>query len=141
MKWMDRHSDPSDDGMMDDNTEIALREGLRAQPVPPVSANFDARVLSAVSGRSPLWDLFLSALRPALATAAISTVVTTLILSSNFKTVNPALAASPPAAKGAATLGPAHVKKALAAGEYLSMNKWRPAPAPNLTPHSRHTGG
>ncbi|HEY3415217.1 MAG TPA: hypothetical protein VGM51_19450 [Armatimonadota bacterium] len=138
MKWMDRRSDPSDDGVMDDNTEMAFREGLRAQPVPPVSADFDARVLSAVSGRSPLWELLLSALRPALATAAVSTVVTTLILSSNVKTANPALAASPPASAQTLRRDSTPVETALTADAYLSMGKWRPA-EPTHRPH--HAGG
>lgn len=152
MKWKDRQSEWSDSGLLDDETELALRSGLRAQPVPAASPGFDARVLSAVHGRSPFWELFYSALRPALATAAVSTVVTTLILSSHVGTANPALAASPPADKHPATatgtrtaktLAPEHarVKKALSDGEFLSMNAWRPAPPPERASESRHAGG
>ena len=55
--------------------EIALREGLRALPVPALSPDFDARVLAALcAGPSP-WQMFLQSLRPALGGLACSLVV------------------------------------------------------------------
>jgi hypothetical protein len=80
----------------DEWTDMALRQGLRALEVPPPSTEFDARVLAAVRGRSPLREMFLSYLRPALATASVSAVATLLLVHWSTRPVHTVEAAAAP---------------------------------------------
>jgi hypothetical protein len=56
--------------------EAALRNGLRALPVPSVSADFDERILAALHGPKPLWLRLWQPARPLLAGASFSLLVT-----------------------------------------------------------------
>jgi len=76
--------------------DAALRRELRGMDVPEPSPDFDQRVLSAVRGRSPLREVFLSYLRPALATASVSTVVTLLLVHWSTRPVHTVEAADVP---------------------------------------------
>jgi hypothetical protein len=82
----------------DEWTDMALRQGLRDLDIPEPSPGFDARVLAAVRGRSPLREMFYSYLRPALATAAASAVVTLLLVQWSTRPVHTVAAAEPPPA-------------------------------------------
>lgn len=61
--------------------ELALRQGLRDAPSPPVSADFDARVLDALARPLPWWQMLWEQARPLLTGAACSLVVTLLLVS------------------------------------------------------------
>lgn len=128
MKWTDRRNDADDAEGLDDATEMALRDGLRAQPAPAVSPEFDARVLRAVHGRSPFWDVIVSSLRPAIATAAASTAITTLVLTMPNRP-NPALAAAPPPSHVTTDSRNTRMREALAAGAYVGFEPLRDAPS------------
>ncbi len=69
---------------LNDELDMALRDGLRRLPAPPVSADFDARVLAALALPPPLGETlrvqFVSALRPLLCGAACSLALTLLAL-------------------------------------------------------------
>ncbi len=64
-----------------DDWEWALRQGLRDAPSPPVSADFDARVLDALARPQPWWQALWEQARPLLTGAACSLVVTLLLVS------------------------------------------------------------
>jgi len=64
-----------------DDWEAALRQELRGLPCPPVSADFDARVLTALSAPPPWWQSLWQQARPLLTGAACSLVVTLLLVS------------------------------------------------------------
>lgn len=119
MEWKDRPAESPDSGYLDEAMEFALREGLRAQPVPAVSADFDARVLRAVHGRSPFWEPLLTAFRPALATAAVATVVTTLLISPKWSSPDPAIAASISETDRSKALAASAEHKAIHDGAYI----------------------
>lgn len=87
-------------------SDAALRRALSAMEVPEPSPDFDARVLSAVRGRSPLREMFLSYLRPALATASASAVVTLLLVHWSTRPVHTVEAADIPASTHAAPAPP-----------------------------------
>jgi hypothetical protein len=58
-----------------DDADLALRSGLRGIPVPPVSADFDARVFQQLVRPEPLMARILASargLRPALAAASLT---------------------------------------------------------------------
>lgn len=56
----------------------ALRDGLRALPVPAVAADFDARVLAGLCAPLPWWRRWWQPAKPLLAGASFSLVVTLL---------------------------------------------------------------
>ena|SRR5687768_5719010 len=59
--------------MYDEQTDRSLREGLAAIITPLGSRNFDTRVLEALNkSAKPSWRTIMSALRPAIAGAALS---------------------------------------------------------------------
>ncbi len=60
--------------------DMALRQGLRELPVPETSPEFDAWVMSAVLRPLPWWRNLIPALRPLVAGAACSTVLTFLLV-------------------------------------------------------------
>lgn len=82
----------------DEWADAALRHGLRDLEVPEPSPDFDERVLAAVRGRSPLREIFLSYLRPALATASASAVATLLLVHWSTRPVHTVEAADIPPA-------------------------------------------
>jgi hypothetical protein len=100
----------------DEWTDMALRQGLRDLDVPEPSPDFDARVLAAVRGRSPLREMFLSYLRPALATASVSAVATLLLVHWSTRPVPTVRAAEAPpvAASVSAEEGEAIMRRVLA---------------------------
>src|SRR6185437_6920168 len=63
-----------------DDWEWALRQGLRNAPSPPVSADFDARVLDALARPQTWWKAIWEQARPLLTGAACSLVVMLLIV-------------------------------------------------------------
>lgn len=89
-------NDPSD------AADNALREALFALDVPEPSADFDARVLAAARGRFAWREVFLSYLRPALATASASAAVTLLLIHVTTKPAHPVIAAEEPLSAQAA---------------------------------------
>lgn len=127
MEWKDRPAENTDSGYLNEAMEFALREGLRAQPVPEVSADFDARVLRAVHGRSPFWEPLLSAFRPALATAAVATVITTLLISPKWSSPDPAIAASIPDTQRHEAMTASAEQDALRYGAYIVARPLRDA--------------
>jgi hypothetical protein len=143
MKWTSRGSEREEPDNLDDATEMALRDGLRKQPAPTISPDFDAHVLRAVHGRSPFWDLFLASLRPALATAAVSTIITTLLVSSHSLAPDPAVAASSaPRHNHIAQDAPSRAR-AMPDGSYIAAQSLRAAAAVAAvkTHRPRHPGG
>lgn len=70
--------------VLDADLDMALRDGLRRLPTPPVSADFDARVLAALAVPPSAWEALriqvVSTLRPLLCGAACSLAVTLLAL-------------------------------------------------------------
>lgn len=58
----------------------ALRDGLRALPVPDVSPDFDARVLDALRAPGPWWQRLWEPARPLLLGASCSLTVTLVLL-------------------------------------------------------------
>src|SRR5437764_4507760 len=60
--------------------DMALREGLRALPVPSVSDEFDARVLAAIQGPQPWWQAVLPGIRPLMAGGVCSMALTLLLV-------------------------------------------------------------
>jgi len=90
-----------DDLPPDPAADEALREALFAIEMPAPSpgfdaAAFDARVLEAVRGRSVWREAFLCYLRPALATASASAVVTLLLVNVTTRPPKPAHASVRP---------------------------------------------
>lgn len=83
-------NDPSD------AADNALRKALFALEVPEPSPDFDARVLAAARGRFAWREVFLSYLRPALATASASAAVTLLLIHVTTKPAHPVIAAEEP---------------------------------------------
>ena len=82
----------------------SLRDGLRALPVPAVTAGFDARVLAALRAPTPWWRRLWEPARPLLLGASCSLLVTLVLLhwtlsapaSAPFpRTAPPSLAAAP----------------------------------------------
>ncbi len=67
-----------------DEIDMALRDGLRRLPGPPISADFDARVLAALAAPPSFGEMLragiVSTLRPLLCGAACSLAVTLLAL-------------------------------------------------------------
>lgn len=70
--------------VLDADLDMALRDGLRRLPGPPVSADFDARVLAALACPPSPWEMVrtqvVSTLRPLLCGTACSLAVTLLAL-------------------------------------------------------------
>lgn len=87
--------------------DSALRRGLGEMEIPDPSPDFDARVLAAVRGRSPVREMLLSYLRPALATASASAVATLLLVHWSTAPVHTVEAAVVPPPAVAAARAPA----------------------------------
>ncbi len=68
--------DPADNLPDDFPLHQALRDGLHALPVPPVAADFDARVLLALRAPTPWWQ----PARPLLLGASCSLSITLVLL-------------------------------------------------------------
>lgn len=136
MKWTARRDEPDEPVELDGATKMALRDGLRAQPTPATSADFDARVLAAVHGRSPVWGLVFSSLRPALATAAVSTMVTTFVLMAPNRT-NPAITPAHHVVRHPIRDG-ITLRRAIASGAYIGVEALR---APAVKDKKRLPGG
>lgn len=82
-----------------DDWEAALRQELRSLPCPPVSADFDVRVLTALSAPPPWWQSLWQQARPLLTGAACSLVVTLTLVSWSLRAPTaPPPAATPPVA-------------------------------------------
>ncbi len=64
----------------DTRAEIALREELRALPVPEASPDFDGHVLTALHEPASWWQALWQAARPVLSGAACSSLVTLALL-------------------------------------------------------------
>jgi len=135
MEWKNRPADYLEPDNLDEAAEFALREGLRAQPMPTVSAGFDERVMRAVRGRSPFWEPLMSAFRPALATAAVATVVTTLLISPKWASPDPAIAASAPPTSRREALAASVERRAVREGAYIVAQPLRDAASIAAKPH------
>lgn len=80
--------------------EPVLRHGLHDLPAPPVSADFDARVLVALTQPQPLWRILWQQARPLLTGACCSLVVTLALAAWQPHTPSgPSPAAPSPAAR------------------------------------------
>ena len=88
---------PSDFPAEDAATQT-LRDGLNALPTPPVSPDFDARVLAALGAPGPWWRRWWEPARPLLVSAAGSLTLTLLLLhwSLTGPITPPSPAAAPP---------------------------------------------
>ena len=64
----------------DDAATQALREGLHALPTPPISPDFDARVLATLGAPGPWWRRWWEPARPLLLSATGSSTLTLLLL-------------------------------------------------------------
>ncbi|HEX5322158.1 MAG TPA: hypothetical protein VFW40_00130, partial [Capsulimonadaceae bacterium] len=94
----------------------ALREGLRAQPVPQTGADFDDRVLAALRNR-PWWQALWLSARPIVSTAACSMIAMLAILHFSLQppapAFNPHPATNPPLPTGRVGVAMAALDKAL----------------------------
>ena len=72
--------DPAADLRDELSLDQALRDGLRALPVPPVGPDFDARVLRALRAPTPWWRHWWEPARPLLLGASCSLGVTLVLL-------------------------------------------------------------
>ncbi len=72
--------DPADNLPDDLRLHQALRDGLRALPVPPVASDFDARILDALRAPVPWWQCLWEPARPLLLGASCSLLVTLALL-------------------------------------------------------------
>lgn len=63
---------------LDDNLVGRLRDGLRTQPEPSISEDFDERVLAALVRPEPWWRTLVASMRSAVPSAAGSLVLTLL---------------------------------------------------------------
>lgn len=64
-----------------DDWELRLRAGLRDLPAPPVSADFDVRVLASLARPDPWWQALWHEARPLLMAAGCSLAVTLALVS------------------------------------------------------------
>ncbi len=60
--------------------QAALRDGLKALPVPEVSAGFDARIHAALRKAEPFWHPVWAGMRPAVSAAICSLLLTLALL-------------------------------------------------------------
>jgi hypothetical protein len=68
------------DDMEDHRADSALHAGLRDLPTPETSADFETRILVALTPRQPWWQTAWSAVRPALPTALCGLTAMLLLL-------------------------------------------------------------
>lgn len=120
---------------LDENLEMRLREGLRAQPVPPVSADLDERVLNALARPEPWWQMAWASFRTAVPAAAGSLVLTLLLA---HWAVNPSIEAREPAT-GVVEAAPVDLDAILAHPDLsratmLSYRRAERAPKPAAAP-------
>jgi hypothetical protein len=112
-----------------DLVHSALRDGLHALPVPPVSSDFDARVLAGLTRPLPWWLLAWHTARPVLSAAACSLAITLVVLQW-------ARASSPPPPKAAQTATAARADK-IDLLEAIDHPNIHAAYLPTLLPHTR----
>lgn len=74
------------DFVADFQIDQALRDGLRGLPVPPLSPDFDARILSALDAPRPWWRLWWQQAQPVLWGASCSLALTLLLLHWSLQT-------------------------------------------------------
>jgi len=62
-----------------DDSDSALREGLRALPAPEPSTDFEPRVLAALRTPEPWWRIVLPRIRPLISGVACSLILTVVL--------------------------------------------------------------
>ncbi len=121
------------DALEETPLDQALRDGLRALPVPETAPDFDARVLAALRVPAPWWRRWWEPARPLLLGASCSLAVTLLAL--HWTLSAPVLSAPPLLGVGgssrsarAPSLDALLDQPNLSAG---SLSAWEGPPAPN----------